>query len=158
MTSDPAHPAIKIDEETNSIRIDLILPMLKYMELVAADVSEAVTKLMGFNEDHALEVSMALIEACINAFEHSKSEDGKVYITFHPEEDGIRIILHDRGIGFDPVTVQKQNCINPDAPFMQRRGWGLKLMETLMDEIQIHSDPCGTQITMIKRKTTSEKE
>ena len=48
------------------------------MELAATQTSEVVAKHMGLSQDQSDEIKMALIEACINAFEHSKTEEGQV--------------------------------------------------------------------------------
>ena len=50
--------------------VELKLPILKNMELVATQTSEVIAKHMNLSEEKSGEISMALIEACINAFEH----------------------------------------------------------------------------------------
>ena len=48
--------------------VELTLPVLPDMELAATNTAEVVAKHMGLNEEKSAEISMALIEACINAF------------------------------------------------------------------------------------------
>ncbi len=62
--------------------VELTIPMLQNMELAAGRTAEAVAGVIQLDEDKTAEVSMALIEACLNSFEHSKSMDRRVYITF----------------------------------------------------------------------------
>ena len=130
----------------------LTIPMLQDMELAATRVSEALAETMNFDEEKIAEVSMALLEACINSFEHSKSTEGKVNISFILEEDGLKIILRDHGKGFKPNEVEVPDIKKKLKPGVRKRGWGLKLMESLMDSVQIESGSKGTTITMIKKK------
>ena len=51
--------------------VELTLPVLPDMELAATKTAEVVAKHMDLSDEKSAEISMALIEACINAFEHS---------------------------------------------------------------------------------------
>ncbi len=132
--------------------IKLTIPMMPDMEIAACRTAEAVAEVMQLDEDKTAEVSMALIEACLNSFEHSKSEDRKVYITFRVEDSELTIILKDLGSGFDPSTVEIPDIAKKLQPGIRKRGWGLKLMEGMMDSITIESGPGGTIITMTKKR------
>ena len=55
--------------------VELTLPVMEDMELAATKTAEVVAKRMGLDDMKTAEISMALIEACINAFEHSKTKD-----------------------------------------------------------------------------------
>ena len=55
--------------------VELKLPILKNMELIATQTAEVVSKHMNLSEEKSGEISMAIIEACINAFEHSNSKE-----------------------------------------------------------------------------------
>ena len=55
--------------------VELTLPVMQDMELAATKTAEVIAKRMDLDEEKTNEISMALIEACINAFEHSKSKD-----------------------------------------------------------------------------------
>ena len=61
--------------------VELKLPILPDMELIATQTAEVIARHMNLTDEQAGEISMALIEACINAFEHSKVENN-VYIHF----------------------------------------------------------------------------
>ena len=67
-------------------KVELTLPVMQDMELAATKTAEVVAKQMGLDEMKTAEINMALIEACINAFEHSKS-DSNVYIHYIIEDD-----------------------------------------------------------------------
>ena len=84
--------------------VELTLPVMDDMELAATKTAEVVAKRMGLDDIKTAEINMALIEACINAFEHSKSKEN-VYITYVIEKDNLVIKVGDRGVGFDSEVV-----------------------------------------------------
>jgi len=130
--------------------VELTLPVMDDMELAATKTAEVVAKRMGLDEIKTAEINMALIEACINAFEHSKSKEN-IYITYVIEEDNLVIKVGDRGVGFDSEVVAIPNIdekINSD----HKRGWGLKLMKELMDTVEFETTDSGTTVTMTKSK------
>jgi|TARA_B100001250_G_scaffold233177_1_gene200220 serine/threonine-protein kinase RsbW len=130
--------------------VELTLPVMDDMELAATKTAEVVAKRMGLDDIKTAEINMALIEACINAFEHSKSKEN-VYITYVIEKDNLVIKVGDRGVGFDSEVVAIPNIdekINSD----HKRGWGLKLMKELMDTVEFETTDSGTTVTMTKSK------
>lgn len=131
--------------------VELIIPMIPEMELTASKTAEAVGDFMGLDRDRIDEIKLALIEACINAFEHSKSADRRVSIHFEIGAEAVTIRISDKGQGFDLSHVQQQLDAR-HAGGRQARGWGLKIMEGLMDEVRVESGPVGTTITMVKRR------
>lgn len=123
--------------------INLTIPMIPNMEIAATQTAEAVARFMEFDTDQIDAVKIALIEACINAFEHSHSAEGKVYIKFVMDQDDLKVVIQDFGQGFDPDNMSKS------------RGWrgnGVKIMRGLMDRVDIDSGPGGTTITMVKAR------
>ncbi|MBD3165489.1 ATP-binding protein [bacterium] len=140
-----------MDGERNR-EVELTIPMLQDMELAASRVAEALAEVLKFDEEKRAEVSMALLEACINSFEHSKSEDRKVYITFQTAPDELKITLRDHGVGFQRESIDPPKIEEKLRPGVRKRGWGLKLMESLMDSVAIDSDEYGTTIVMVKKK------
>jgi serine/threonine-protein kinase RsbW len=90
------------------------------------------------------QIKTALVEACINATEHSLSPDRKIYQKFSVEADKIIVTISNRGLRLTDVKIEE---IKPEAG---RRGWGLKLMKTLMDEVKIEQVDDGTRTSMTK--------
>ena len=131
--------------------VDLIIPMIPEMELTAIKTAEAVAEFMKLDQDKIVEVKLALIEACINAFEHSQSQDERISINFDIGERELTIQITDRGQGFDLKQVQEE-LKKRRQHGERRRGWGLTIMKELMDEVEIESDENGTTITMVKRR------
>ena len=70
--------------------VELKLPIIENMELVATQTAEVVSKHMKLETDKTNEISLALIEACINAFEHSETKS-EVYIHFIISEENLTI-------------------------------------------------------------------
>ena len=132
-------------------KVDLTIPMVPEMELAASRTAEAVAEFMGLEKEKIEEIKMALIEACINAFEHSQSKDRRVFISFDIGDQGLTIRITDKGQGFDPEHAREE-VVKRRERKESRRGWGLKIMEGLMDEVEIQSDESGTILTMVKRR------
>ena len=129
--------------------VELRLPILPNMELIATQTAEVIARHMNLNEEQSGEISMALIEACINAFEHSKS-DNNVFIHFLIEEDSLVIKVIDQGIGFDKTKVEIPKIENKIGKEERKRGWGLQLIQELMDSVEFESNSEGTTVTMKK--------
>ncbi len=130
--------------------VELTLPILPDMELAATKTGEVVAKHMGLDEEQTAEISMAIIEACINAFEHSGS-DKQIEIHFRIKEDLLEIQVTDKGKGFDKSKV-KIPKIEEKIISDRKRGWGLQLIKELMDTVEFESSGEGTTVTMTKKK------
>ena len=131
--------------------VDVTIPMLPEMELTAARTADAVAGFAGLNREKTEEVKMALIEACINAFEHSRSEEQRVDIHFRIEPDILTVQVTDEGQGFDSDRARR-DAVEKRKRGERYRGWGLRIMEKMMDEIEIQSEEKGTVITMVKHR------
>ena len=97
----------------------------------------------------------------MNSFEHSHAEDRKVEIHFavlgkdRPER--LRITIRDSGVGFSPEDVAEPR-IEEKLKSARKRGWGLKIIRGLMDEVDIQSDDGGTIIVMSKLGRSAESD
>ena len=133
--------------------VSLTLPMLPDMEIAASKTATAMAEFMEMSSDKIDEVRMAVVEACINSFEHSSADDRKVYMTFVVRGDGeperLEITIRDTGVGFEPNSVEEPR-IEEKLKATRKRGWGLKIIDGLMDEVEIQSSTSGTAIVMSK--------
>ena len=132
-------------------KVELTIPIIHDMELAATKTAEVVAKHMGLDEEKSAEISMALIEATINAFEHSNSNTGNVEIHFVIQGDTLLITVTDKGKGFDKSKV-KIPKIEEKLSSDFKRGWGLQLIQELMDTVKFESSEEGTTVTMTKKK------
>ncbi len=131
-----------------STDVDLVIPMIPEMELTASKTAEAVGNFMRLDADQIDEIKIALIEACINSFEHSQSQNRRVNINFEISSEQLSIQISDEGQGFDLDKVRTE--IKDRRDRNEKRGWGLKIMQELMDEVRVESGDNGTTITMVK--------
>ena len=92
------------------------------------------------------QIKTALVEACINAAEHSLSPDRKIKQRFSIHADKVVITVSNRGLRLTDRMPIRPETEGDD----KRRGWGLDLIRSLMDEVRIESVDDGTQITMVK--------
>ena len=133
----------------------LTLPMVPDMEIAASKTATAMAEFMKMSPDRIDEVRMAVVEACINAFEHSHSPDRKVYMTFEvlgdEEPENLRITVRDTGVGFSPGGIEEPQ-IEDKLKSTRKRGWGLKIIRGLMDQVEIRSGADGTTVIMSKAR------
>ena len=99
-----------------------------------------------------------MVEACINASEHSLSPDRKIYQRFRVENDKLVITISSRGIlPSNIIAGEREAQMQAQAEREdERRGWGIKLIRTLMDEVEFERVDEGTSLRMTKylRKTS----
>jgi serine/threonine-protein kinase RsbW len=132
-------------------QFDLTIPMAADAELVAARATEEIARLIGFAAHAIGQIRMAVIEACLNACEHSESPDRRVYLNFLSDEDKLLVVVRDFGKGFDPLEV-RQPDIHEKIGAMDKGGWGLYLIRKLMDEVVFEKVNAGTCLRMTKRR------
>ena len=135
--------------------VELKLPIIENMELVATQTAEVVSKHMQLDNEKTSEISMALIEACINAFEHSESKS-EIFIHFIISDENLTIKVIDKGKGFDSSKISIPNIDNKLGSDEKKRGWGIMLIKELMDSVNYESNEEGTTLTMIKNKNIDE--
>jgi serine/threonine-protein kinase RsbW len=145
--------AAKDKAESRPNEFEMVIPMGADTELIAAHTVEQIARRAHFGPEAINQIKTALIEACINAAEHSLSPDGKIYQRFRVENDRLVVTVASRGVV--PASLVGQNGQqaggrdeNDDA--QSRRGWGLKLIQTLMDEVEFERVDDGTQLRMTK--------
>lgn len=136
-----------------SQEVNLTLPICPNMEMTASKTATSLAESMGMSADKVDEVRMAVVEACINAFEHSRAKDGRVYVTFQilneDEPQKLQIKVEDSGVGFTPEDVEKPR-IEDKLKAQSKRGWGIQIIKGLMDEVEIQSGDNGTVVVMRK--------
>ena len=133
----------------------LIFPMGADNEMLAASAVEQVARRLNFTSEAINQIKTAVVEACINASEHSLSPDRKIYQRFQVENDRLVITISSRGILPANMAGDVQSADEPDvesaaSTIDDRRGWGLKLIQTLMDEVEFERVDEGTSLRMTK--------
>ncbi len=137
-------------------QVKLTLPMIPDMELTASKTACALGEQIGLSADKIDEVQMAVVEACINAFEHSSAADREVKILLQVlasdgEPVGLQITISDHGVGFSSDKLPNDETEQPRR-LPRKRGHGLKIISGLMDDVDIRSNKSGTTVVMRKMR------
>jgi len=133
-------------------QVELVLPLIPDMEITAANAASDLGREIGMSENSIDEAAHAIVEACINAREHSCCADNRIYIRFLGDSSDehkakLEVWVTDHGTGFDPEQVRLRRVAS-EKP--KKRGWGLQIMEAHMDEVKISSGADGTTVYMVK--------
>jgi serine/threonine-protein kinase RsbW len=136
--------------------VSMSIPVAPEMEIVATAQAAALGEYLGLSRDKIDEVKLALVEACINAFEHAHCRDEQLHLTFRlgRESKGrewLEVEVLDKGTGFDQSGVEEPS-LQKTFVSHRKRGWGLQIIKSLMDEVDISSGEWGTRILMRKYK------
>ncbi len=143
-------------EVTISDEFEMVIPMGDETELIAASTIEQIARRSEFQPEAINQIKTAVVEACINAMEHSLSPDRKIYQRFRVESDKLVVTISSRGVVPPAVTATHgENGQDPGGDRetkdpTERRGWGLKLIRTLMDEVEFERVDDGTRLRMTK--------
>ncbi|MEM9292632.1 MAG: ATP-binding protein [Acidobacteriota bacterium] len=125
------------------------------MEIEASQAATAMAEAMAMSPDKIDEVRMAVIEACINAIEHSNAPDREILVSVaileQEEQERLCVKVRDSGIGFQPNAVETPS-MEQKLRAKRKRGWGLTIIRGLMDEVEIRSGAAGTTVVMYKSR------
>lgn len=138
-------------------QMELTLPMVPDIEIAAARAAGNLAREVGMSGETIDEMTHAIIEACINAREHSGCADHRIFLRLVGSTSGdarrMDVWITDHGKGFDPKEARSRR---PAAGAAHKRGRGLQLIEAHMDEVEIAtSEGGGTTIHMVKYEKTS---
>jgi len=101
-------------------------------------------------------VLLALTEAYSNVMRHAYEGrlPAPLKVELEVASDAVVMLLHDEGRPFEPVAVTA-----PDPDDLAEGGYGLFLIEALMDEVSYTpSRPSGTVLRLLKRRAPGAGE
>ena len=127
-------------------KFELHVPSVLGCEKVAMDFAASVAAAMNFPADRVEDLKTAVAEACTNAIEHGNKMDSstKVGVTLTVVDGRLQVDVQDegRGVGAVPTPdIDKKMAGESD-----RRGWGIFLINSLMDEVTFESTPEGKNV------------
>lgn len=122
----------------------------EYLSLVRSLVVEAAEMDTHLTRERVEDFKVAVSEATTNAIEaHARAcRDESIRIRCTVGADRLEFHITDQGFGFYPEQIQV--LPEPDDPsrLNYERGLGIYLMRVLSDDVEIHSGPDGTEVTL----------
>lgn len=128
---------------------------LAQIRVIVGDLARKV----GFDEDEAAKIEMAVDEACSNVVKHAYSHDKKwcwqhrdpeIRLDVRTEGSRLVIKINDHGQRFDFANYRPVD-IEDRLREMKRDGYGIFIMRNFMDEVQYNSnDQTGNTLRMVK--------
>ncbi|MFN0085480.1 MAG: ATP-binding protein [Blastocatellia bacterium] len=127
-----------------------IASQLEFIDLVTT-LTDNITRMIGFDEDSAYWVNMAVRESVANAVEHGNKYDPQksVDLRFTIGVDALRVSIRDHGEGFDPASLP--DPLDPDN-LLNPAGRGILYMRTFMDSIEYERHPEGGMIVRMSKR------
>ena len=124
----------------------LELPSSSEYILLARLVVTCAGQLAGFEPEDVYDLKLAVTEAATNVIRHAAVESFQIEYRVLPRT--VEITVVDRGGGFDVEKLTGK----PD----EHGGFGLAVIESLVDEVIVDSTVSGTRLKMIRRGTPPE--
>jgi len=135
LLEDETEDVLELDEPDESTVYDIAIPVTPDSELVAVRALEQIAEGIDFDEKAKGQIRMALMEACVNMKEAMGADGGRIHVQFQtgPGKLVIQMRAAARVTSADPM-----------------KDWGLKILQTLMDDVRLNHTPQGFELTMAK--------
>ncbi len=118
----------------------------------------ALAQDLDFSNEEALQIELCVDEVCANSIEGIRKLEGdaphsRVRIEIKIDIDALHIVVFDNGGDFSQA-LHKAAPLHEYTDRSHKRGYGLQIIKTFMDEIEYHYDSrSGNRLHMIKRKS-----
>ena len=109
----------------------------------------------GFSANDAMQLELCVDEACSNSIRAILEKEGpspvtKVRVEFKLQTTRLCISVHDSGNDFTH-HFQKAVAISDNCDMTKRRGYGLQIIKTFMDEVHyVHEPEVGNRLHLTK--------
>jgi serine/threonine-protein kinase RsbW len=136
---------------TGQQKFELHIPSTAGSEKLAMDFAASVARSMNFPPERVEDLKTAVAEACMNAIEHGNQSQAatRVGIRLTAAGDRLQVAVQDQGarpgIARSPAPDIESRIEGKTAT----RGWGIFLIENLMDEVSFESNAEGNVVKMI---------
>ena len=121
--------------------VSLVLPSSAEYVMLARLVAGQVGRLAGFEPEDIYDLKLAVTEAVTNVIRHAAVESYGVEFKLLPS--AVEVTVTDAGGGFSVPDLPRE----PD----DQGGFGLTVIENLVDELVLDSEGDGTRIRMVRR-------
>jgi len=135
--------------ESEESCFELVIPMSSNAELVVAKAVEQIGINMNLDSEFLKYLQLALIEVCINAIEHSGSYEKQVFLKFITRPNKIKIIIENSGRPFSLDSL-KELPVEEKLRMGMKRGWGFKLVYSIMDSVKVERVNDRTRVILTK--------
>lgn len=136
----------------NQKKYQLKIPSQSDNLVLIRELVSKVAEQVGFDNDEASKIELAVDEACTNVIKHAygNNSDQMIDVMITIDKKKLIIIVSDKGKGFDPEQVQTPD-LNESIREGRKGGLGICLIKTLMDQVDFQIKP-GTknQVRMVK--------
>ena len=133
---------------------EMVIPMASDAELVVAKAFEQIGKNLNIDHELIKQIQLALIESAINAIEHSGSYEKKVGVKITASRSRLEMVIESPGRFFDPDKVEEP-AAEEKLRAGHKRGWGLKMMRKIMDEVKVERIGENTRVILVKNISPS---
>ncbi len=163
MVSEPLIPPPTAGLEHDSLprpgdRIEVRIPAhAEYVRVVRLVVTGVASRL-AFSVDDIEDIKLAVTEACNNAILHASPQNAAdklpvVVVQFAPRREALEILVSDEGRVAPPGLPEAATrpLTHDSTADLPESGWGLLLIQALMDEVEHHTGPTSdTTVRMVK--------
>jgi serine/threonine-protein kinase RsbW len=120
----------------------------------AREMVAAVARRLGFADEAAGQIALALDEALCNVIRHGydRRRDGPIWISLWPLQDqesrrgGLRIVVEDEARQIDPEKIKSR-----DLDEIRPGGLGVHIIREVMDDVRYEKRPqVGMRLTLVK--------
>jgi anti-sigma regulatory factor (Ser/Thr protein kinase) len=131
------------------VRFEVVIPSdVPEAELVAAKAVRQMAENAKMGPDEADRLQLAVIEACINAMEHSGSHEKKVFLTCTVKDGRIEVSVESQGGKSFELGGQAEEQEDGGPPRM--RGYGLKLIGGYTDGLKVERAGSRARLVLLK--------
>lgn len=134
--------AAKSEGEAGGLEpVSLVLPSSPEYVMLARLVAGQVGRLVGFEPEDVYDLKLAVTEAATNVIRHAAVESYEIEFRALPR--AVEVTVTDAGGGFQVSELPEE----PD----DQGGFGLRVIENLVDELSLESKDDGTRMRMLRR-------